>query len=375
MAPGTINQTSQDTQPVSVTKLGNEVQKTLADAISTICEIDIDTMDSSYADRIKGKPCDMTSNQFLMAAMLCDEANKEIVDGVIAELGNQGWKVVFCKIAALFCKRTLPFIRGRVLVQVSPRGAYDYEDTLSWAKEYAKAFEQVGISKDRYAIKIPTTGPAMNAAKQLESDGISTLGTALFSVAQAIAAGQANCYAISPYYNEIKAHGDPSLRLNVEDFLTQHPMSNRIAQIRHVYNLESEQTGKKQPQMKPASFVVWQEAMACAMLGSENVTALPPVLDELTTISSSALQRDPKSDISKEVEVLLNNDPLICSTSFTKADLPTFKTDYLANNGAALDTANEADPITKQRLFDALELFCSFEDQCKTFIEEKLVAV
>lgn len=375
MAPGTVNQTNQDAQSVPITKSIDDVQNTLADKLSTICQIDIDTMDSSYANRIKGKPCDMTSNQFLMAAMLCEKANEEIVNGVIAESGKQGWKVVFCKIAALFCKRTLPFIRGRVLVQVSPRGAYDRQDTISWAKEYAKAFDEVGISKDRYAIKIPTTGPAMNAAKELQAEGIATLGTAMFSVTQAIAASQANCYAISPYYNEIKAHGDPSLRLNVKDYLTQHPMSNRIAQIRHVYDLERKQTGKKQPQMKPASFIVWQEAMACAMLGSENVTALPPVLDELTSLSSSALQRDPKADISNEVEVLLNNDPLNGSTHFTKSNLPTFQTDYLANNGAALDAANEADPVTKQRLFDALELFCSFEDQCKTFIEEKLVTV
>jgi transaldolase len=54
---------------------------------------------------------------------------------------------------------------------------------------------------DRYMIKIPTTSAGVNAAKNVLPDGIRCLGTALFSVHQAIAASQAEMLAISPYFN------------------------------------------------------------------------------------------------------------------------------------------------------------------------------
>lgn len=45
------------------------------------------------------------------------------------------------------------------------------------------------------------TGPGLSAAKILNGEGISTLGTGVFSVAQAIACSQAGCLFVSPYYN------------------------------------------------------------------------------------------------------------------------------------------------------------------------------
>ena len=54
---------------------------------------------------------------------------------------------------------------------------------------------------ERYMIKIPTTSAGVHAAQTIKKDGIQSLGTALFSVPQAIAASQADMLAISPYFN------------------------------------------------------------------------------------------------------------------------------------------------------------------------------
>lgn len=99
------------------------------------------------------------------------------------------------------CKANIDNIKGRVLVQTLPTGAYSTEQTLESARAYARDFEKVGISKDRFCIKIPSTGPALSACPILLSEGIRTLATAVFSVHQAIAASQAGCLYISPYYN------------------------------------------------------------------------------------------------------------------------------------------------------------------------------
>lgn len=98
-------------------------------------------------------------------------------------------------------KANIDNIQGRVLLQTLPSNAYDTQKTLEHARAYAREFESVGVSKDRFCIKIPSTGPALSACPILLQEGIRTLGTALFSVHQAIAASQAGCLYISPYYN------------------------------------------------------------------------------------------------------------------------------------------------------------------------------
>lgn len=72
---------------------------------------------------------------------------------------------------------------------------------IAQARAYVSELEQVGVPRDRICIKIPCTGPALNASPILLAEGIRTLGTSLFSVPQAIAASQAGCLSISPYYN------------------------------------------------------------------------------------------------------------------------------------------------------------------------------
>lgn len=104
------------------------------------------------------------------------------------------------KQAVLLTKENIDNIKGRVLLQVLPSEAYNTAAVIAHGRMYAEEFAKAGIS-DRYCIKIPSTGPALNGAKVLECEGIRTLGTALFGLPQAIACSQAGCLYISPYYN------------------------------------------------------------------------------------------------------------------------------------------------------------------------------
>jgi transaldolase len=99
------------------------------------------------------------------------------------------------------CKKNIDLISGRVFLQTLPSQAYDTDATLAHARLYDAEFARAGIPRGRFCIKVPCTGPALNAAKVLQAEGIQTLGTALFSVPQAIACSQAGCLYISPYYN------------------------------------------------------------------------------------------------------------------------------------------------------------------------------
>lgn len=105
------------------------------------------------------------------------------------------------------CKKSIGHIQGRTLLQTLPSRAYDEQATIAHARLYDQEFKRVGITRSRFCIKIPATGPALNAAKVLSKDldeeglPIATLGTAIFGLPQAIAASQANMPYISPYLN------------------------------------------------------------------------------------------------------------------------------------------------------------------------------
>lgn len=115
----------------------------------------------------------------------------------------------------MLCKRNIDNLQGRVLLQTSPDKAYDEQATIAHARLLDQEFKLAGIDRSRYCIKIPSTGPALNAAKVLSQDKdesglpIATLGTAIFGLPQAIAASQAKMLYISPYLNGASSQKPP----------------------------------------------------------------------------------------------------------------------------------------------------------------------
>lgn len=97
--------------------------------------------------------------------------------------------------------RNVPYLSGRVLIQVSLRHLNDVDAIIAQCRRYAASYAAAGISTDRYAIKLPFSGGAAAAARVLKAEGIPTLATSVFCVEQAVAASQAGCVMISPYYN------------------------------------------------------------------------------------------------------------------------------------------------------------------------------
>ncbi|KAG5758374.1 hypothetical protein H9Q72_013494 [Fusarium xylarioides] len=180
--------------------------------------------------------------------------------------------------SALLCAKNIENIQGCVLLQTSASYAYDTRKVIAQARSYAREFKKLSISKDRICIKIPCTGPALNASPILLKEGIYTLGTSLFSVAQAIAASQADVLSISPYYNFPWYHTDREQWPNVEDPALDHPMSPRIVRTQQIYKRLQEETGKTQPLLKPASFISAREAMAMAELSCDHATIPKDIL-------------------------------------------------------------------------------------------------
>ncbi|KAF5563269.1 transaldolase [Fusarium napiforme] len=214
---------------------------------------------------------------------LQDLSNADLINATAFELQDQAFLAILSRLAVHLCKRNLDLIKGRVLVQTSPSAAYKLQETLDHARLYASEFERPGIPNDRYCIKIMATGPGLNAAKILQEEGISTLGTGVFSVVQAVACSQAGCLYISPYYNEIRTHLNPELWPDVQDPALEHPFSHRIAQMVQAYKTLFATTGKEQPLIKNAGFRSYKEVLASAELGCHSANISQDLLEELKT--------------------------------------------------------------------------------------------
>jgi len=66
----------------------------------------------------------------------------------------------------------LQIIPGRVSTEVDAVYSFNTEATIKKAKELIALYEAKGISKDRVLIKIASTWEGIQAAKQLEQEGI-----------------------------------------------------------------------------------------------------------------------------------------------------------------------------------------------------------
>ena len=111
----------------------------------------------------------------------------EIVDPVLVRFGLEILKVV----------------PGRVSTEVDARLSFDRAATLQRARRLIGLYESAGIGRERVLIKIAATWEGIQAARELESEGIHCNLTLLFAFCQAVACGDAGVRLISPFVGRI----------------------------------------------------------------------------------------------------------------------------------------------------------------------------
>lgn len=102
-------------------------------------------------------------------------------------------------------------------------------------------------------VKIPVTEQGLIAIKALKKEGITTLGTAVYSAAQGLLAALAEAKYVAPYVNRVDAQGGDGIRMvqELQTLLELHaPESNVLA----------------------ASFKTPRQALDCLLAGCEAIT-------------------------------------------------------------------------------------------------------
>ena len=184
--------------------------KTVLEQLRSMTTVVADSGDINSIQKFK--PQDSTTNPSLITAAAQMPEYAEIVDGTLKQarttLGEKADEkdvanYAFKALAIEFGKRILKIVPGRVSTEVDARLSYDREKTIAMAYEIIKAYDEAGIGRDRVLIKIASTWDGIQAAEQLEKEGIHCNLTLLFGLHQAIACAEAKVTLISPFVGRI----------------------------------------------------------------------------------------------------------------------------------------------------------------------------
>jgi len=103
----------------------------------------------------------------------------------------------------LFGSQILKVVPGRVSTEVAARLSFDTPGTVAKARKLISLYQKKGVSRERILIKIASTWEGIQAANELEQQGIHCNLTLLFSFAQAVACAEAGATLISPFVGRI----------------------------------------------------------------------------------------------------------------------------------------------------------------------------
>lgn len=102
-------------------------------------------------------------------------------------------------------------------------------------------------------VKIPVTAEGLAAIKQLKKEGITTLGTAVYSATQGLLAALAGAKYVAPYVNRVDAQGGDGIRMvqELQTLLEMHAPGSMVL---------------------AASFKTPRQALDCLLAGCEAIT-------------------------------------------------------------------------------------------------------
>jgi len=148
-------------------------------------------------------PQDATTNPSLILKAAQQSTYQHLVDSVKASHLDLPPTDLVDYILVAFGLEILKIVPGRVSTEVDARLSFDTKSTVAKARHLISLYESHGIDRKRVLIKLAGTWEGIQAAKELEADGIHCNMTLLFSLIQAAACGAAKATLISPFVGRI----------------------------------------------------------------------------------------------------------------------------------------------------------------------------
>ena len=288
--------------------------------------------DTGDFERMKAfLPQDATTNPSLILKAAQLPSYQNLIQKVKSDTTGQPVDQVIDALLVAFGIEILKIVPGRVSTEVDARLSFDTEATVKKAREIIAAYESKGISKNRILIKIASTWEGIQAAKILQSEGISCNMTLLFSLIQAVACANAKAQLISPFVGRITDWHKKSLGSEWRDEIhggANDPGVTSVKKIYHYYKKFGIHT-----EVMGASFR--NIGQITHLAGCDLLTISPELLAELQSKNDSL-----KAALSVDLSQLMSIDEV-------HADEKSFR--YQLNQ----------DAMATEKLSEGIRLFCT----------------
>src|SRR6201984_2376450 len=155
------------------------------------------------------KPQDATTNPSLVYAATQKEQYSHLLEEVLKNRkksglsGHEQIEDICDHLLVQFGTDILQIVPGRVSTETDARLSYDVEGSINKARRLVKLYEERKIPRERVLIKIASTWEGLNAAEQLQKEGIKCSLRRRVSLRQAVRAAQAKVQLISPFVGRI----------------------------------------------------------------------------------------------------------------------------------------------------------------------------
>lgn len=173
-------------------------------------ELSVVVADTGDYDAIKRlKPVDCTTNPTLVKKALDLPVYAELIERELAWARAQGGdkaavvNEVADRLTVGVGGMLSALIPGRVSTEVDADLAHDSTATVAKARKFIAMYAERGVARDRVLIKVAATWEGVEAARQLQAEGIDCNLTLIFNPAQALACAEAGAFLISPFVGRI----------------------------------------------------------------------------------------------------------------------------------------------------------------------------
>ncbi|GGD43454.1 transaldolase [Pseudoxanthomonas indica] len=297
--------------------------------LAQLRELSVVVADTGDYEAIKRlKPVDCTTNPTLVKKALDLPVYAELIERELAWARGQSGDAqalvneVADRLTVGVGAMLSELIPGRVSTEVDADLAYDTAATVAKAHKFVAMYGERGIARDRILIKVASTWEGVEAARQLQAEGIDCNLTLIFNRAQAIACAEAGAFLISPFVGRILdwyvANGQVPASIDEDP---------GVVFVRGVYD-EFKRRGSATVVMG-ASFR--STAQIEALAGCDRLTISPDLLEKLDQ-DSGMLPRKLSPGAAQPVQTA----PI---------------------NAQSFAAAIEADPMAKEKLATGIEIF------------------
>jgi transaldolase len=242
-------------------------------------ELSVVVADTGDYDAIaRLKPVDCTTNPTLVKKALDLPVYAELIERELAWARTQGGagKVVVDEVADRLTvgvgTMLSTLVPGRVSTEVDADLAHDTAATVAKARKFMAMYAERGVPAEKILIKVAATWEGVEAARQLQAEGIDCNLTLIFNPTQALACAEAGSFLISPFVGRIldwfKARGQVPATIDEDP---------GVKFVRGVYD-EFKKRGHATVVMG-ASFRSVDQVLALA--GCDRLTISPDLLEQL----------------------------------------------------------------------------------------------